>query len=133
MQDGEEQTLEGIVETVTFHNNENGFTVLQLNVGGELVTAVGTFFEIGAGEEIVLHGRWSSHALFGRQFRTESYETRLPDNAADSGISDVSGRSDDAREARYSITVGTIMDFSSAPNTAATPSIFSISVFFICA
>ena len=82
MQDGEEQTLEGIVETVTFHNNENGFTVLQLNVGGELVTAVGTFFEIGAGEEIVLHGRWSSHALFGRQFRTESYETRLPDNAA---------------------------------------------------
>lgn len=82
MQRGEQLSLEGIVETVTFHNAENGFTVLQVNVGGESVTAVGTFFEIGAGEEVILHGKWGNHTLFGRQFQTESYETRLPDNAA---------------------------------------------------
>ena len=29
MQRGEQLSLEGIVETVTFHNAENGFTVLE--------------------------------------------------------------------------------------------------------
>lgn len=81
MQENTEK-IEGIVESVTFRNADNGFTVLDMNVGGELVTAVGTFFEVGAGEELVLYGKWGNHSMFGRQFQTESYESRLPDNAA---------------------------------------------------
>ena len=56
--------------------------MLDMNVGGDLVTAVGTFFEVGAGEELVLYGKWGNHSMFGRQFQAESYESRLPDNAA---------------------------------------------------
>ena len=81
MQENTEK-IEGIVESVTFRNADNGFTVLDMNVGGELVTAVGTFFEVGAGEELVLYGKWGNHSMFGRQFQAESYESRLPDNAA---------------------------------------------------
>ena len=76
------ETIECIVESVTFHNAENGFTVLDVNMGGDLITAVGTFFDVGPGEELVLHGRWGNHSLFGRQFQVESFESRLPDTAA---------------------------------------------------
>lgn len=74
--------LEGIVDNVTFHNEENGFTVLDINAGGELVTAVGSFFEVGVGEELTMYGGWTNHSTFGRQFRVDSYESKLPDNAA---------------------------------------------------
>ena len=78
----EPELLEGVVEDVSFHNAENGFSVLDMNVGGELVTVVGTFFEVGPGEELRVWGSWGNHATFGRQFRAESYESRLPDSAA---------------------------------------------------
>lgn len=74
--------LSGMVEHVSFHNADTGFTVLQVNVDGELVTAVGSFYEIGAGEELTLYGTWGTHAMFGRQFKVETYETQLPDSAA---------------------------------------------------
>lgn len=39
----EDQTLkiEGTVENVLFRNDSNGYTVLDIDTGGELVTAVG--------------------------------------------------------------------------------------------
>ena len=43
--------LQGIVERVTFHSDESGYTVLRFNVSGEreLVTVIGRFPEIHAG------------------------------------------------------------------------------------
>lgn len=77
-----EEKICGIVENVVFHNTTNLFTVLEINVSGEIVTAVGAFSETAPGEELVLTGAWGSHEVFGRQFRVNSYERSLPDTTA---------------------------------------------------
>ncbi len=77
-----EVALCGTVENVVFRNNDNGFTVLEINNNGELLSAVGVLSDTSAGEEVVLHGRWTSHDVFGRQFKIESCERKLPDTAA---------------------------------------------------
>lgn len=77
-----EAVLSGAVENVVFHNNDNGFTVLEINRGGELVSAVGVLSDVAAGEDVILHGKWTSHETFGRQFKFESCERTLPDTAA---------------------------------------------------
>ena len=80
----EEKTeLRGSVESVTFRNEENGFTVLDLNVQGELETVVGVLPAVAPGEELRLIGRWDMHASFGRQFRAELCERKMPSTAAD--------------------------------------------------
>ena len=44
--------LAGLVERVTFHNDESGFSVLRIKARGhrDLVTVVGTLPEVRAGE-----------------------------------------------------------------------------------
>ena len=73
--------LEGIVENITFRNEDNGFTVLDLSAGRDFVTCVGIFPEICEGEEVVLYGTWTEHPTFGRQFKVESYESKFPENS----------------------------------------------------
>ncbi|MCL2508101.1 MAG: ATP-dependent RecD-like DNA helicase [Oscillospiraceae bacterium] len=73
----------GTVENVTFRKEETGFSVLDLNSGGELVTVVGVIPLVTQGEELRLTGRWDYHASFGRQFRAETCEQKLPNTAAD--------------------------------------------------
>jgi len=75
--------LRGSVENVTFRKEETGFSVLDLNSGGELVTVVGVIPLVAPGEELLLRGRWDYHSSFGRQFRAEICEQKLPDTAAD--------------------------------------------------
>ena len=78
--------LEGILERVVFHNPDNGYTVLRLNVKdkADLVTAVGNMHEPQPGVSLKISGRWVSHARFGEQFQMERYETVLP--ATEAGI-----------------------------------------------
>lgn len=75
-------SLSGIVENVVFRNAGNGFTVLEINKDGEIISAVGVLSDIAAGEDVILHGRWTSHNVFGRQFKIEACERTLPDTAA---------------------------------------------------
>ncbi|MBQ9880406.1 MAG: ATP-dependent RecD-like DNA helicase [Clostridia bacterium] len=76
------EVLSGIVESVTYRNADNGYTVLQIDSGGILVCAVGKMPEITAGEELVLRGVWTEHETFGRQFSASSCESRLPESGA---------------------------------------------------
>lgn len=66
------QTLTGIVERVTYHNPENGYTVAKLKAPREmdLVTVVGNFAQINAGESLRLRGHWATHPKHGSQFKT---------------------------------------------------------------
>jgi exodeoxyribonuclease V alpha subunit len=63
--------LQGIVERVTFHSEESGYTVLRFNIPGEreLVTAIGSFPEIHAGQTLRLTGYYREHPKYGRQFQ----------------------------------------------------------------
>ena len=65
------EDLQGIVERVTFHSEESGYTVLRFTMPGEreLVTVIGSFPEIHAGQTLHLTGFWREHPKYGRQFQ----------------------------------------------------------------
>jgi exodeoxyribonuclease V alpha subunit len=73
-------TLQGSVERITFHNAENGYTVLRLHAPGnpELVTVVGNLPEVQPGESLRLSGAWMNHPQHGKQFKAERCEQVLP-------------------------------------------------------
>lgn len=74
--------LSGSVETIVFHNDKNQYTVLEINTGSELITVVGLFPYVSAGEELRVYGTWSSHATFGEQFKAEAFEHSRPATVA---------------------------------------------------
>ena len=74
--------LSGSVETIVFHNDKNQYTVLEINTGNELITVVGLFPYVSAGEELRVFGTWSSHATFGEQFKAEAFEHSRPASVA---------------------------------------------------
>ncbi|MBN1137507.1 MAG: ATP-dependent RecD-like DNA helicase [Anaerolineae bacterium] len=77
-------TLIGTIERITFYNDDNGYTVAQLTPDGRdyTVTVVGSLPEVSPGEFLRLHGQWTSHPRYGRQFQVEHYATVLPATAA---------------------------------------------------
>src|SRR5579883_710143 len=77
------ETLTGILERVTYHNEENGYTVARLAVEGarDLLTIVGNFSNPVVGEEIFCEGKWIAHREYGRQFQVERYSTSKPATA----------------------------------------------------
>ncbi len=81
MEENRLEELCGSVERVVFRNEENGWTVLELEAGDELHKVVGVLPATGAGELLRLKGRWVEHPSFGRQFRVEQAEQQLPAGA----------------------------------------------------
>ncbi len=77
------EALAGLIERVTFHNEESGFGVLQVKVRGmkDLVTVLGTLPEVKAGEWIDAQGRWAIDREYGRQFRAVLLRTAPPNTA----------------------------------------------------
>ncbi|HEY4723031.1 MAG TPA: helix-hairpin-helix domain-containing protein, partial [Anaerolineae bacterium] len=73
-------SVEGVVERITYYNVENGYTVLRLNARGQpdLVTVIGNLPEITPGESLRLSGQWSVHPQHGKQFKAEKCEQVLP-------------------------------------------------------
>lgn len=71
--------IEGTVETVLFRNEENGYGVIDIDAGGELITAVGDLADVDEGEGLILEGQYISHKKFGTQFRVDYCERKLPD------------------------------------------------------
>ncbi|WP_372447234.1 SF1B family DNA helicase RecD2 [Streptomyces flavofungini] len=73
--------VEGVLERVTYANEENGYTVARVDTGrgaGDLLTVVGALLGAQVGESLRMEGRWGSHAQYGKQFTVENYTTVLP-------------------------------------------------------
>ena len=70
--------LDGIIEDVVYRNESNDYTVLEVSVGDELITAVGTMPTSNVGECVSLIGDWTFHREFGKQFAFSSFEKSLP-------------------------------------------------------
>lgn len=77
------EVVTGVLERLTYHNEENGYTVGRLAMEGErdLVTIVGNFSNPVVGEQLVCEGKWTAHREFGRQFVVERYSTSKPATA----------------------------------------------------
>ncbi len=74
--------LSGSVENIIYHNEKNQYSVIELESGDELVTAVGIFPYVGEGEEVRLFGVWTNHPTFGRQFKASAFEKTAPKTTA---------------------------------------------------
>ncbi|MEQ4723731.1 ATP-dependent RecD-like DNA helicase [Nonomuraea sp. B19D2] len=73
--------MSAVLERITYANEETGYTIARVATersGSDLLTVVGPLLGAQVGESLRLHGRWSSHPRYGRQFEVWSYSTVLP-------------------------------------------------------
>lgn len=76
------QQLTGAVEHIVFCNDDNGWTVLELDTGDAIETVVGVLPRVQVGENLRLQGAWTDHPSFGRQFKATACESTLPTDEA---------------------------------------------------
>ncbi|MDR3631541.1 MAG: AAA family ATPase, partial [Desulfocapsaceae bacterium] len=77
--------LSGIVERITYHNAENGWTVLKVspfNQPHRLVAVVIHQAKVFAGSSMDFYGSWSHHPQHGEQFKAERAVEKKPATAA---------------------------------------------------
>lgn len=84
--DSNQREIEGIVEKVVFHNEENGYTVVRIQTekNDELVACVGVSAKPTPGSHMIFRGKFVMNPRFGEQFAFVSAEERLP--ATEEGI-----------------------------------------------
>lgn len=75
-----QESLQGVVERLTFHAEDSGFTIARLKVPSEqdLVTISGTFANIQPGQTLKLTGFWRDHPKYGLQFQVMHYQETKP-------------------------------------------------------
>ncbi|MBF0208023.1 MAG: AAA family ATPase [Oligoflexia bacterium] len=95
----------GVVERITYHNSDNGWSVLRVSpqrslggeihyhsgsgrggkfagVNGNLITVVLTHTEVHPGATMEFTGEWIEHREYGWQFRAQQVSERRPANVA---------------------------------------------------
>lgn len=72
--------LTGVVERLAYHSEESGYTVARLKTAhsDDLVTIVGSFASIQAGQTLQLTGCWRDHPQYGAQFQVTHYRETKP-------------------------------------------------------
>lgn len=72
--------LSGLVERVTFHNEDTGFAVLKVKVPGrrDLVAVVGVVAAVSPGEWITAEGQWERNRDHGMQLRAGQIRCQAP-------------------------------------------------------
>ncbi len=74
------ESIMGVVERLTFHSEESGYTVarLQRPKVAELTTITGSFAGIQPGQTLQLNGFWREHPQYGLQFQVVNYKETKP-------------------------------------------------------
>lgn len=74
--------IEGTVASVIYFNDDNGYTVLRLDVDdGSQAIVVGCIPMSAPGESITAWGSWMRHPTHGEQFKAEHTERTMPTGA----------------------------------------------------
>lgn len=73
-------SLTGVIERITFYNEENGYTVARFVPEGKsyTVTVIGNLMGASVGESLALQGIWTNHPSHGRQFEIKKFTIQLP-------------------------------------------------------
>jgi exodeoxyribonuclease V alpha subunit len=77
------EEISGLIERVTFHNDESGFCVLRVKTPGhrEETTVIGSLPSVTAGEWLVAEGCWVRDKEHGLQFKATTIKTVPPTTA----------------------------------------------------
>lgn len=74
--------LKGTVEHIIYCNEDNAYTVMDVGLENDIITACGILPYIGEGDALILWGNWVHNPKYGRQFKVEEYERNMPADAA---------------------------------------------------
>lgn len=74
------ETIKGYVEHIVYRNEDNGYTVFNLNNNDGELTCVGKFHFIEEGELLELTGKYTMHKLYGTQLQVESSKVCAPED-----------------------------------------------------
>ncbi len=75
------ETLKGFVEHIIYKNPQNGYGVINLAAGEMEITCTGIFTNLDEGECIEAEGSYVEHAVYGRQFKAETFRIVPPEDA----------------------------------------------------
>lgn len=72
--------LSGIVERITYCNEQNGFSVIKIKSKGfsDLVTVVGNLATVNVGSVLRVKGEWKYDSKYGKQFSAVDYRETVP-------------------------------------------------------
>lgn len=70
--------ISGCVEDLIFKNSANGYTVLNIDYNGNLLTCVGKTLDVNVGQDVELEGNFVKNNKFGEQFAFTSIEVLKP-------------------------------------------------------
>ena len=74
------EEIKGYVEHIVYRNEENGYTVFNLNNEDGEITCVGSFLYIEEGELLKLTGDYVTHAVYGLQLAVSASEVCEPED-----------------------------------------------------
>ncbi len=74
------ETVTGYVEHIVFRNEENGYTVFNLETENGEATCVGSFHYISKGELLELEGEYVNHNVYGVQLKVSSHRVMEPED-----------------------------------------------------
>lgn len=71
--------IKGQIEEIIYRNEENGYSVVVLDVEGAPLTATGILPVVTEGEWLVCEGEYNYNAKYGKQFAVKSISVAAPD------------------------------------------------------
>lgn len=74
------EVVKGYVEHIVFRNEENGYTVFNMNNEDGDLTCVGNLNYISEGELVEVSGEYTVHNIYGTQLKISSYEVKAPED-----------------------------------------------------
>lgn len=72
------EKINGYVSNVIYHNETNGYSVLELETEDDDVTLVGNLMEVSEGEFLEAEGSFVDHPSYGVQFKFETARVTVP-------------------------------------------------------
>ena len=74
--------LEGQLEEIIYQNDTNSYTVAEISTEEETFTVVGYLPFINEGDFLCLEGKFITHQDYGRQFKIDTFEKKVPQSKA---------------------------------------------------
>ena len=75
------EEFKGYVEHIIYRNEENTYTVFEVQCEDGLVTCTGFPPAISEGESCIVSGEKVQHAVYGEQFKVDTYRVIPPENS----------------------------------------------------
>ncbi len=70
--------ISGVAEQIIFHNESNGYAVVDFDIDGEMATVVGCFDRLQEGDYLEMDVQSIEHPVYGTQYKMINYRFALP-------------------------------------------------------